>query len=410
MQAPARKGDKQPSARRCRQVLQDRRSECGTLDRLLEGLRVGRSGALVVGGEPGVGKSALLEYLVEQASGCRVARAAGVESEMELAFAGLHQVCAPMLDRRERLPGPQRDALGVVFGLSGGEAPDRFVVGLAVLSLLSDVAQDRPLVCVVDDAQWLDRESVRALAFVARRLVAESVVMVFAAREPGRELAGLPALVVEGLADSDARALLRSVIPGPLDARVRERIVAETRGNPLALLELPRGASAAELAGGFGLPDALPLSSRIEESFRRRLEALPAESQRLLLVAAADPIGDLVLVRRAAEQLGIGPEAAAPAATAGLLEFGVNDIRFRHPLVRSAVYRAAPLEDRQRVHRALAEATDRELDPDHRAWHRAHAAPGPDEEVAAELERSAGRARARGVWPRRRRSWRAPPV
>jgi DNA-binding CsgD family transcriptional regulator len=377
-------------------VLQDRRSECGTVDRLLEGVRVGRSGALVVRGEPGVGKSALLEYLTEQASGCRVARAAGVECEMELAFAGLHQLCAPMLDRWERLPGPQRDALGVVFGLTDGDAPDRFVVGLAVLSLLSDVAQERPLVCSIDDAQWLDRESAQALAFVARRLVAESVVMVFAAREPGPELAGVPELVVAGLPGADARALLRTVIRGPLDARVRDRIVAETRGNPLALLELPRGASAAELAGGFGLPDALPLSSRIEESYRRRLEALPAESQRLLLLAAADPIGDTVLVWRAAELLGIRPEAAAPAATAGLLDFRSRDVRFRHPLVRSAVYRAAPLEDRQRVHRALAEATDPELDPDHRAWHRAHAAPGPDEEVAAELERSADRARARG--------------
>jgi DNA-binding CsgD family transcriptional regulator len=380
-------------------VLQDRRSECGTVDRLLEGLRVGRSGALVLRGEPGIGKSALLEYLTEQASGCRVARAAGVESEMEFAFAGLHQLCAPLLDRLERLPGPQRDALGVVFGLSGGEAPDRFLVALAVLSLLSDVAQERPLVCPIDDAQWLDRESAQALAFVARRLMAESVVMVFAAREPGQELAGLPELVVEGLGGADARALLGTVIRGPLDARVRDRIIAETRGNPLALLELPRGASAAELAGGFGLPDALPLSNRIEESFRRRLEALPTESQRLLLLAAADPIGEPMLVWRAAERLGIGPEAAAPAATAGLLDFGTREVRFRHPLVRSAVYRAAPLEDRQRVHRALAEATDPELDPDHRAWHRAHAAPGPDEEVAAELERSADRARARGGLP-----------
>jgi DNA-binding CsgD family transcriptional regulator len=363
---------------------------------LLEGLRVGRSGALVVRGEPGVGKSALLEYLTERASGCRVARAAGVESEMELAFAGLHQLCAPMLERRERLPGPQRDALGVVFGLGGGEAPDRFVVALAVLSLLSDVAQERPLVCPIDDAQWLDRESAQALAFVARRLGAESAVMVFAAREPGRELAGLPELVVEGLPGADARALLGTVIRGPLDARVRDRIIAETRGNPLALLELPRGASAPELAGGFGLPSALPLSSRIEESFRRRLEALPPDSQLLLLLAAADPIGEPVLVWRAAERLGIGPEAAAPAAAAGLLEFGALDVRFRHPLVRSAVYRSASLEDRQGVHRALAEATDPELDPDHRAWHRAQAAPGPDEEVATELERSAGRARARG--------------
>jgi DNA-binding CsgD family transcriptional regulator len=377
-------------------VLQDRRSECGTLDRLLEGVRAGRSGVLVVRGEPGVGKSALLEYVAEGATGCRVARAAGVQSEMELPFAGLHQLCAPMLDRLERLPGPQRDALRVAFGVSGGEAPDRFRVGLAVLSLLSEVAAERPLLCVVDDAQWLDRESAQALGFVARRMVAESVGLVFAAVESGGELAGLPELVVEGLLDGDARALLGSALQGPLDERVRDRIVAETRGNPLALLEWPRGVTAAELAGGFGLPDALPLSGRIEESFRRRLEALPPESQRLLLVAAAEPVGEPALVWRAAERLGVEVEAAAAsAAAAGLLEFGAR-VRFRHPLVRSAVYRAASLQERQEAHRALAEATDREVDPDRRAWHRAHAAAGPDEEVAEELERSAGRAQARG--------------
>jgi DNA-binding CsgD family transcriptional regulator len=376
-------------------VLQDRRSECETLDRLVEGVRAGRSGSLVVRGEPGVGKSALLEYVVERASGCRVTRAAGVESEMELAFAGLHQVCAPLLDRLESLPGPQRDALGVAFGLSGGKAPNRFLVGLAALSLLSEVAAERPLLCVVDDAQWLDRASAQALAFVARRLVAESVAIVFAALESGGELAGLPELAVEGLDVGDARALLGSVISGPLDERVRDRIVAETRGNPLALLELPRGVSAEELAGGFGLPDALPLSGRIEESFRRRLGALPAVTRRLLLVAAAEPVGDPVLVWRGAERLGIGAEAAAPAAAAGLLEFGAR-VRFRHPLVRSAVYQAASMEHRRSAHRALAEVTDPEIDPDRRAWHRAHAARGPDEDVAAELEQSAGRARSRG--------------
>ena len=316
---------------------------------------------------------------------------------MELAFAGLHQLCAPMLDRLERLPGPQRDALGTAFGLRDGDAPDRFLVGLAVLSLLSDVAEERPLVCVVDDAQWLDRASAQALAFVARRLVAESVAVVFAVRESGDEqdLTGLPELVVHGLADADARALLASVITGPLDERVRDRIVAETRGNPLALLELPRGLTPAELAGGFGLPDAPALSGRIEESFRRRLTPLPPATRLLLLVAAAEPVGDPVLVWRAAERLGVGVEAAAPAEAAGLVEFG-GRVRFRHPLVRSAVYRAASPEARQRVHRALAEATDPDLDPDRRAWHRAHATPGLDEEVAAELERSAGRAQARG--------------
>jgi DNA-binding CsgD family transcriptional regulator len=351
----------------------------------------------VVRGEPGVGKTALLDHLAEQALGCRVARAAGVESEMELAFGGLQQLCAPMLDRLERLPGPQRNALGTAFGLWAGDAPDRFRVGLALLGLLADVADERPLICLVDDAQWLDRASAQALAFAARRLLTESVALVFAARESGEKqgLTGLPELVVEGLRDDDARALLGSVIRGPLDEQVRDRIVAETRGNPLALLELPRGLTPAELAGGFGLPAALPLSGKIEESFRRRLGVLPAESQRLLLVAAAEPVGDPVLVWRAAKRLGIGVEAAVPAIGAGLLEFGAR-VRFRHPLVRSAVYRTGSLEERQCVHRALAEVTDPEVDPDRRAWHRAQATPGPDEDVAGELERSACRAHARG--------------
>jgi hypothetical protein len=378
-------------------VLRGRGRECETLDRLLYAVRAGESRALVLRGEAGVGKTALLDYLLEQARGCRVARASGVQSEMELPFAGLHQLCAPMLERLGRLPGPQRDALRIAFGLVAGDAPDRFFVGLAVLSLLSDVAEDGPLVCVVDDAQWLDRASAQALAFVARRLLAESVAMVIAVREfrPERELVGPPELLVEGLSDGDARVLLDSVIHGPLDERVRDRIVAETRGNPLALLELPRGLTPAELAGGFGRPDALPLSGRIEESFRRRLEALPADTRRLLLVAATEPVGDPALVWRAAERLGIGVQAAAPAAAAGLLELGAR-VAFRHPLVRSAAYRSASLHERQSVHRALAEVSDRALDPDRRAWHRAYATSGLDEEVAAELERSAGRGQARG--------------
>ncbi|HTE60787.1 MAG TPA: AAA family ATPase, partial [Solirubrobacteraceae bacterium] len=378
-------------------MLRGRRSECETLDRLLEAVRAGESRALVVRGEPGVGKTALLQYVVERASGCRVARAAGMQSEMELAFAGLHQLCAPMLDRRERLPGPQRDALGTAFSLSAGDPPDRFFVGLAVLGLLAEVAREQPLICLVDDAQWLDQTSAQALAFVARRLMAESVAVVFAVRtqSDAPALTGLPELAVEGLHDGDARALLASVISGPLDERVRDRIVAETRGNPLALLELPRGLTPAQLAGGFGLPDAPALSGRIEESFQHRLERLPAETRRLLLVAAAEPVGEPLLTWRAAERLGIGVDAAAPAEAAGLLEIGAR-MRFRHPLVRSAVYRAAAPEERRAVHRALAEATDPEADPDRRAWHRAHAAPGPDEDVAAELERSAGRAQARG--------------
>ena len=376
-------------------ALKGRRRECGVLDRLIEAVRGGESRALVVHGEPGVGKTALLEYLVERASGCRVERAAGVQSEMELTFAGLHQLLAPMLDRVERLPVQQRDALRTAFGLGPGSAPDRFFVALAVLSLLSDVAEERPLVCVVDDEQWLDRASAQVLAFVARRLEAESLGVIFAARGPSDDLEGLPELVVEGLREGDARALLDSVLTGPLDARVRDQIISETRGNPLALLELPRGLTPAELAGGFALPGAVPLSSSIEDSFRRRLDALPAETRRLLRLAAADPVGEPVLVWRAAERLGIGSQAATPAVEAGLIEFGAR-VRFRHPLVRSAAYRSASHQERQEAHGALANATDPERDPDRRAWHRAQATPGPDEQVAEGLERSAGRAQTRG--------------
>jgi DNA-binding CsgD family transcriptional regulator len=370
-----------------------RRSEREVLDRLLAAVRGGRSGVLVVRGEPGVGKTALLQYAVEAATGFLVARAVGVESEMELPFAGLQQLCAPMLDRLERLPGPQREALRVAYGLSAGDPPDRFLVGLATLSLLSAAAEEQPLLCVVDDAQWLDRASAQTLAFVARRLLAEPVGIVFGAREPSEGLRGMPELALGGLRNGDARTLLNSAIRGLVDERVLERMIAETRGNPLALLELPRGLTAAELAGGFGLPDAPALSQRIEESFRARLALLRRETQRLLLVAAAEPLGDPVLVWRAAEHLGVGVGAAAD--TDGLLAIGAR-VTFRHPLVRSSVYQAASEEERQAAHRALAEATDPHLDPDRRAWHLAQATRGFDEEVACELERSAGRARARG--------------
>jgi DNA-binding NarL/FixJ family response regulator len=339
----------------------------------------------------------LLDHLAERASGagCRVARAVGVQSEMELAFAGLHQLCAPMLDHVGQIPVPQRDALRTAFGVAAGAPPDRFFVGLAVLSLLSEVARDRPLICVIDDEQWLDRASVQALGFVARRLGADAVGVVFACRDPGAELAGMPELEVTGLGDKDARALLESALAGPLDARVADLIVAETRGNPLALLELPRSLSPAELAGGFGLPGAAPLTGRIEESFARQLAALPEATRRLLALAAADPSGDRSLVWRAAGRLDIPVLVTAPAVEAGLAEFGIQ-VRFRHPLVRSAAYRSAPLANRQQLHAALAEVTDPVADPDRRAWHRAQAASGPDEDVAAELERSAGRAQARG--------------
>jgi DNA-binding CsgD family transcriptional regulator len=346
-------------------------------------------------GDPGVGKTVLLEYLARQARGCRVARVVGMQSEMELAFAGLHQLCAPMLSRAEHLPAPQRDALQIAFGIAAGPQPDRFLVGLAVLSLMSGVAGERPLICLVDDEQWLDRASAQALGFAARRLAADPVGLVFAARKPSSELAGLPELEVAGLRDHDARVLLDSALAGPLDTRVRDLIIAETRGNPLALLELPRGLRPSELAGGFGLPAAAPLTGPIEDSFVRQLDALPDQTQRLMQLAAADPSGDQSLVWRAAERLGIPVQAAVPAVEAGLAEFS-GRVRFRHPLARSAAYRAASFSQRQQLHAALAEVTDPIADPDRRAWHRAHAAAGPEEAVAAELERSAGRAQARG--------------
>jgi DNA-binding CsgD family transcriptional regulator/tetratricopeptide (TPR) repeat protein len=374
----------------------NRRAECGALDRLVDAVRAGESRALVVRGDPGVGKTVLLDYLAGRASGsgCRVERAVGVQSEMELAFAGLHQLCAAMLSGAEQLPVPQRETLRTALGVAAGPPPDRFLVGLAVLSLLSEAAGDRPLICVVDDVQWLDRASAQALGFAARRLGVDAVGLVFAAREPAAELAGLPELEVEGLGDDDARALLEGALAGPLDTRVRDLIIAETRGNPLALLELPRGLAPAELAGGFGLPGA-PLTGRIEDSFARQLEALPEQTRRLVLLAAADPSGDRALVWRAAGRLGLPFQAETPAVEAGLVTFGAW-VRFRHPLARSAAYRSASIQARQEMHAALAEVTDPIADPDRRAWHRAQAAPGPDEEVAAELERSAGRAQARG--------------
>jgi DNA-binding CsgD family transcriptional regulator len=375
-----------------------RRAECGVLDGMLDGVRSGRSAVLVVRGEAGMGKTALLDYAVRSAPDLRSVRAAGVESEAELAFAGLHQLCRPMLDRLERLPGPQRDALRIAFGLEAGPAPDRFLVGLAVLSLLPQTAGDRPLLCVVDDVQWLDRASAQVLGFVARRLLAEGALVIFAAREPGIDLRGLPELTLAGLRHADARELLNAVIPWPLDERVADRIVAETRGNPLTLLELARGRPPAELAGGFGLPGAAPLPALMREDFLRRTEGLPGQARLLLAVAAADPTGDPALVRGAARLLGLGTDAAEQAEETEILDIeGTRrQVVFRHPLMRSAAYRAVSRSDRRKVHAALAEVTDAHADPDWRAWHLAHATPGPDGEVAAELERQAGRAQARG--------------
>lgn len=368
---------------------------------LVSRARAGRSGVLVVRGEAGIGKTALLEHGREaaDASGFRVDSSIGVAAEAQFAFAGLHQLCEPLLDRADALPDPQRSALGVAFGRQGGAAPDRFLVGLATLNLLAEVAEEAPLLCLVDDAQWLDEASAQVLAFVARRLAAERIALVLAARDQpeGESLAfaGLPELRLSGLGESDARALLAGAVRTPLDDRVRDRIVAEARGNPLALLELPLSWQLAQRAGGFELPEVLGVPNRIEESFRRRSSSLPTETRLFLLLAAAEPTGDVALLWRAVEQLGIVREASTPAEAAGLLEIDTR-VRFRHPLVRSAVYQNATLRDRCRVHGALAAATDPQVDPDRRAWHSAHAVLGTDEEVAAALERSAGRARARG--------------
>jgi DNA-binding CsgD family transcriptional regulator len=376
--------------------LYGRRTECRALDRLITDVRRSQSRVLILRGEPGVGKSVLLDYLAGRASGsgCRVARVAGVQSEMELAFAGLHQLCAPILSCAELLPAPQRDALRMASGLAAGPPPNRFFVGLAVLSMLAGAAGERPLICLVDDEQWLDRASAQVLGLAARRLGAHPVGLVFAARDPSADLAGLPELEVGGLRDEDVRALLASVLSGPLDTRIGDRLVAETRGNPLVLLELLRGLTPAVLAGGFGLPGVVP-AGRIEDGFTRQLDALPDQTRRLVQLAAADPSGNSALVWRAAGRLGIPVQAGEAAVEAGLVEFG-GRIRFRHPLARTAAYRSASLSGRQQLHAALAEVTDLAADPDRRAWHRGQATLGPDEEAAADLERSAGRARARG--------------
>jgi DNA-binding CsgD family transcriptional regulator/tetratricopeptide (TPR) repeat protein len=379
-------------------TLWGRSEQCVALDGLLAEVRAGRSRALVVRGEPGIGKTALLRYAADAALDFQVARAQGVESEMELPFAAARQMCGRMMNRLDQLPRPQRAAVGVAFGLRSGDAPDRFLVGLAVLGLLSEVAADQPVLCLIDDAQWLDQASAQALAFVARRLDAESVAVIFGTRDSGvaPNLAGIAELELEGLSDADARALLASVIPGRLDERVRDRIIAECAGNPLALLELPRGVTTtADLAGGFGVAGPMPLAGKIEQSFLRQIEPLPESTRRLLLLAAAEPTGDPALLWRAADRLGISADAAGPAETNGLLTFAAQ-VTFRHPLVRSAVYRAGPPGDRRGVHLAIADATDRSVDPDRRAWHLAHGAVGPDEDVALELVRSADRARARG--------------
>ena len=381
--------------------LRGRRVEREAVEQLLVAARDGRSGVLLIRGEAGIGKTALLDHVRAAASGFRVLDTVGIESEAEFTFAGLHRLCAPLLDRAEALPEPQKAAIGVAFGLLDGAAPDRFLVGLAVLNLLAETAEDGPLLCLVDDAQWLDQVSAQLLAFVARRVSAERMALVFARRDPGSAgsdvdpFAGLPELRLTGLGDTDARALLSAAVHAPVDEVVRDRVLAEARGNPLALLELPSSVPAARSAGGFEVPDAATVPDRVEDGYRRRSGSLPTGTQLLLLIAAAEPTGEAALLWRAARLVGIEPEAAAPAEAAGLIEIDTW-VRFRHPLVRSAVYRAAAPADRRRAHRVLATATDPRSDPDRRALHRARATAGVDEDVAAELERSAGRARGRG--------------
>nr|WP_190038413.1 LuxR family transcriptional regulator [Streptomyces fructofermentans] len=380
-----------------RRPLRGRKRERDALDAVTRAVEAGRSAVLVLRGEAGMGKTALLDHLAARAAGHRVTRGAGAESEMELPYAGLHQLCAPFLEHAARLPGPQREALSTAFGLSTAPPPDRFLVGLAVLGLLTDAAAEKPLFCLVDDAQWLDKVSAQTMSFVARRMLAEPLAMVFATREPpGRDdFADLPGLTLEGLANADARALLDSVPGTPVDDQVRERILAEARGNPLALLELPQDRRDAEPADALGLPDPGPVAKRIERSYLTRVRALPADTQRVLLLAAAEPIGDVTLLRRATRRVDIAPGAVGPAVAAGLLDIGAL-VRFRHPLLRSAIYRSASLSDVRETHRVLAEVTDRSLDPDRRAWHLARATVRPDEAVAADLEAAAGRAMSRG--------------
>lgn len=373
-----------------------RATECRTLDELIAAARSGNSQVLVLRGEAGVGKTALLRHVMERASGFRCVSLAGIQSDMELAFAGLQQLCAPLIAHADDLPRPQREALAVAFGSGVGPTPDRFLVGLAVLSLIAAAAHDEPLLCIVDDAQWLDQVSVQTLGFVARRLLAEPVAVVCATRDSGTEvLAGLPDLTVTGLSDVDAQNLLESVMIGGIDPRVRDRIVAETRGIPLAIVEVPRSVSATELAGGFWISGKRSSAAATEDGFMRRIESLPVSTQKLLLLAAAEPVGDATLFIRAAVQLGLPIDALGPAEAAGVIEFG-SRMRFYHPLMRSAAYRVAGLADRRAVHQALAAATDPRVDPDRRAWHAANAAAGPDDVVAAELEDSAGRAQSRG--------------
>jgi DNA-binding CsgD family transcriptional regulator len=380
-------------------VLVGRSAEREALGGLLARAADGYSGALVLRGEAGAGKTALLDETVAAAvaGGLRTARLTGVEPETQLGYAGLHRFLLPFADHLERLPDPQRDALRSTFGLVAGPPADRFLVALAVLTLLAEAASAVPLVCVIDDLQWLDPESVVVLGFVARRLYAERVVLLFAVREPAGELpalAGLPELVVAGLAEDAALELLASLAPGRLSPAVGARIVAETGGNPLALVEVAGELSPDQLAGAEALPEPLPAAGSLEQAFGRRVRRLPAEARLLLAVAAAEPTASEALLWRAAGQLGIDPDAAAAADLGDLAEVD-SQVAFRHPLVRSAVYYGIPLGQRRLIHQALAAVEDGS-EPDRVAWHLGMAAVGSDEAVAARLEQAAGRARDRG--------------
>jgi DNA-binding CsgD family transcriptional regulator len=377
------------------ETLRGRGRECAQINALIQNASRGTGGSLIFRGEAGIGKTTLLDYAAAERKGFLLARIGGVESEVELPYAALHQLCAKLLHLADRLPVPQADALGIALGQRPGGVPDRFHVSLAVLGLLSEAAREQPMLCLIDDVQWIDQPSLFALAFAARRVDADSLAFVFATRESISSMAGLYEVTVGGLPDTESRELLASVVPGQLDERVRDQIIAETRGNPLALLELPHGLNTEELAGGFGFPKPAALSSRLEDGFLRRVRGLPEPTQLLLLLAAAEPLGDPGLLRRAARGLGITDGHAVAAETEGLFQIRAR-ATFRHPLVRSAIYRAAPEDERHRVHRALADATDPDADPDRRVWHRAHATSGPDDALANELERSASRAQARG--------------
>jgi DNA-binding CsgD family transcriptional regulator len=378
-------------------LLVGRKNECEVLDAFLTATRNGEGGALAVHGDPGIGKTALLEYAVASAKEKKfeVLRTVGNEAEMELTYAALLELCRPALTQTDRLPDLQRDAIEVVFGRRDGAAPDRLLVGVALVTLLCTLSANRPLLCVIDDAQWLDTSSAQVIAFAARRVSRDAVAVILGTRTLTNDVRGLPELTISGLGDQDARTLLATVLPDRLDDRVVDRLVAETHGNPLALLELPRGSTPSQLAGGFGLPVSATLAGVIEESYRRRLAKLPVDSRRLLLIAAADPTGDSGIVWRAAEALGIAEQAVKPIEDDGLVDFG-ESVAFRHPLARSAVYGMATPKSRREAHLALAEATDRGVDPDRRAWHRAQATLRPDEDVATELEIAAQRAQARG--------------